>query len=467
MTAGGPPRVAIVGSGPSGLYAAVDLLKRDVTAEVDMFDRLPTMGGLVRSGVSPDHGGRRKVISVYEQLAMETRRFRFHGNVEIGRDISHAELAAHHYAVIYASGAAGDRRLNIPGEDLPGSHAATDFVGWYNGHPDFASLTFDLSCERAVVVGNGNVALDVARMLLLPVDVLRRTDIADHALEALSRSRVREVVILGRRGPAQASFTAPELLELAHLDDLDVVVEGYDFERDTLRTKLIGEYVDRGRLGRPKTLTMRFLASPVEVVGDGRVEGVRIVGNVLFEDDQGSITARATDSFETLDAGLLFRSVGYRADAFPGLPFDEARGILPNSEGRVIDADGNAPLPGTYVAGWLKRGPSGVIGTNKYCSQATVSSLLADAAAGRLAPPAGSIEALQALLAQRSPDRIDARGYKLIDRHERLMGAVQGRPRAKLCRVDDMVRIAGIAPTPTRPAETARPHPLAVPILDA
>lgn len=439
-------RVAVIGSGPSGLYAATELLKREPRAEVDIYDRLPTPGGLARAGVSPDHAARRAVIGVYERLAIASGRCRFHGNVEIGRELSVAELLAHHHAVIYASGAASDKRLGIAGEDLAGSVAATEFVGWYNAHPDHAQRRFDLSHERAVVVGNGNVALDVARMLLLPIDELRRTDTADHALEALAQSRVREVVIVGRRGPAQASFTAPELLELNALHDVDIVIEGDDGELawsggQVLRTKVLRELQARGTHSRPRRLVLRFQRSPLEIIGDTQVRGIRLARNTLTRDAHGEVRAQASDQIETLDCGLVLRSVGYRALPFAGLPFDEARAVLPNAQGRVLDAVGGAPLPGVYVAGWLKRGPSGVIGSNKLCSTATVQALLADANAGRLPVPAASREALDALLAQRQPQRVDYRAWKAIDRNECSRGAAQNRPRVRYTRIDEMLAV--------------------------
>ena len=442
-------RVAIVGSGPSGLYAAAELLKRDARAHVEMFDRLPSVGGLVRAGVSPDHAARRRVTETYERLLVASGRFRFHGNVELGQHLSHDELLEHHDAVIYASGAASDKRLGIPGEDLPGSHAATEFVGWYNGHPDFANHSFDLSCERAVVIGNGNVALDVARMLLMSPATLRKTDIADHALAVLSRSQVKEVVILGRRGPAQAAFTFPELLELEALQDVDVVVESpADLLADQtqaanpLRLKLLDEYAAQGPRNRAKRLVFRFLAAPIEVLGGERVGALRVARTELVADADGALRARPVGNTEDLRCGLVLRSVGYHASALPGLPFDALRGVLPNQHGRVLDPAASTALKGTYVAGWLKRGPSGVIGTNKICSQQTVSALLADAAAGRLEAPSRSASDLDRLLSTRQPERVDYAGWRRIDRAERIRGTEQSRPRVKLVRREDLLLAA-------------------------
>lgn len=444
-----PLRVAIVGSGPSGLYAAAELLKRDSTARVDLFERLPTPGGLVRSGVSPDHAARRAVTSFYERIVVASGRFRFFGNIDVGRQIALADLRTHYHAVVHASGASSDRHLGIPGQDLPGSHAATAFVGWYNGHPDFASQRFDLACERAVVVGNGNVALDVARMLLLPDARLRSSDTADHALSALAASRIREVVILGRRGPAQAAFTAPELLELGELQDADVVVdcpaallEDEASATHPLRVRLLREYARRAPKGAPKRLVLRFLASPVAIEGAGRVESVRVTRNELRRGPDGSWQAHAAGPEELLPAGLVLRSVGYSAEPTQGLPFDDVARIVPNTGGRVIDPATQQPLPGSYVAGWLKRGPSGVIGTNKLCSQKTVAALLEDAANGRLPSPGGSPASLDTLLASHGAVVVDYRGWKNIDRIERRAGIEQGRPRVKLSAVDELLRAA-------------------------
>lgn len=394
-----PLRIAIVGAGPSGFFAAAELLKRHASVSVDMLDRLPVMGGLARFGVSPDHAARRRIIRRYKYLCAASGRFNFIGNVEAGHDISHAQLLENYHAVVYACGCASDQKLGIAGEDLPGSHSATDFVGWYNGHPDFRSRRFDFSTDRAVVIGNGNVALDVARILLMGEARLRHTDIARHALAALATSRIREVVLLGRRGPAEASFTTPELLELAELDDIDIALDGYRVDGDLpasdgsaagfarrLKLQIFREYVDRPAGGRPKRLVFKFLSSPQAILGNDRVEGLRLVRNVLESGADGMAKAVPTGEVSTLEAGLVLRAVGYRGRPIPGLPFDKQRGTLPNVDGRVvIDAESRIPVPWTYVVGWQKRGPSGVIGTNKYCAQRTVANLLDDLAAADLA----------------------------------------------------------------------------------
>ncbi len=454
-----PLRVAIVGSGPSGFYAAGQLLAhKELTAEVDLFERLPTPWGLVRGGVAPDHPKIKSVSRVYEKTARKPG-FRFFGNVEIGRDVSHEELAGWYDAVLYAVGTAGDRKAGIPGEDLPGSHSATEFVGWYNGHPDFRDHEFDLSGERAIVVGNGNVAVDVARMLTLTHDELAATDTADHAIEAFDAAGIQEIVILGRRGPQQAAFTNPELLELGELSDADIVVDPADlqieaeFHDDGLEgtakrnMEILHEYAQRSPAGKSKRVVLRFLTSPLEIVGDGRVEAVKVARNELYRDDAGVLRARATDHVETLEAGIVFRAIGYTGVALPGLPFDERRGVIPNEGGRVTGTER------TYVAGWIKRGPSGVIGTNKKCATETVDALLADLESGRLVAQADPADpaAIAAELQARRPELVDYAGWELIDQAERGAGEPHGRPRVKLTTTDELLRAAGVAASAPAP----------------
>ncbi|NMM82989.1 ferredoxin [Rhodococcus sp. SRB_17] len=452
----GTLKVAIVGSGPAACYAAMELTGKP-RVEVDIFDRLPTPYGLVRAGVAPDHPGTKGVTDQFRAVVAK-KTVHCHFNVEVGNHISHAELLEHHHAVIYAVGAAGDRKLDIPGEDLPGSHAATEFVAWYNGHPSYADRTFDLSGERAVIVGNGNVALDVARILVTDPDVLAKTDLADHALEALRKSNIREVVILGRRGPAQAAYTNPELLALGLMADVDVVVDPAEAELDDasrafvesdaaepsvlLKVKQAQEFASRTADPARKRIVLRFLTSPVEVLGDDAVEQVRIVKNELVATPTGQLSARATSETETIDTGLVLRSVGYRGTPVADLPFDEARGVIPNENGRVIDTESGTPIPGVYVAGWIKRGPSGVIGTNKYCSAETVSMIFDDFASGRLATPEADSEKLTVLLADRSPDQVDYQGWQRIDKAERASGAAVGRPRTKFISIESMLAAA-------------------------
>ena len=457
----GPLRVAVVGSGPAGFYAAGHLLKAkshpDLCVQVDMFDRLPTPWGLVRAGVAPDHPNIKAVSRVYEKTAAHPE-FRFYGNVELGRDLSHEDLVERYHAVIYAVGAQTDRRMGIPGEDLPGSWAATEFVAWYNGHPDFRDLEFDLSAERAVVVGNGNVAADVARMLALTRDELAETDVADHALEVLAESNVREIVVLGRRGPAQAAFTNPELLELGEMTDADVFVDPGDATLDPLSKAFIESeaahntakknvdiltgYAGREPLGKRRRIVLRFLVSPVELLGDERVEGIRIAHNELVEGDGGLIRPRATDITEELDCGLVFRSIGYRGTALPGVPFDDHACVIPNDAGRVLERTGE------YAVGWIKRGPTGIIGTNKRDAQETVDTLLGDLDADRLASPADpDRDSMEALLAERQPDAVSYAGWQAVDRVEREAGEPHGRPRVKLCSFEELLE-ASKAATP-------------------
>jgi ferredoxin/flavodoxin---NADP+ reductase len=441
-------KVAIIGAGPAGLYAATELLRRDPDLQVDVFDRLPTPGGLVRAGVSPDHAARREVAAVLERTALASGRFRYFGNVEYGRDLTFDDLRRHYHATIFASGAAEDRRLGIPGEDLPGSYAATQFVGWYNAHPDHADRVFDLDCERAAVIGNGNVALDVARMLLLPVDELRHSDIADHALDALSASRIREVVILGRRGPAQASFTAPELLELAQMPGVAVEIDGLIPDDDAaprsasqaLRLRLLRELQSRSYSAPQRRLIMRFQRSPVALIGRDRVEGLQLIENRLVEDGRGDIRAEPGTTSEALELGAVFRSVGYRATALSGLPFDASRGVLPNEAGRVIDTTG--AVPGVYVTGWLKRGPSGVIGSNRFCARETVDSLIADTAELKSQSPQMIHDDLPTTLVGRGIRVTDQRGWQRIDRTERQRGVDSGRPRRRIAARDELLAVA-------------------------
>ena len=411
-----PIRIAVVGAGPAGFYAAGHLLKdSEGRIEVDMLERLPTPWGLVRSGVAPDHPKIKSVTRIYEKTAAHPR-FRYFGNVELGLHVTREELLSHYHAIVYATGSPADRPLGIPGEELPGSWAATDFVGWYNGHPDHPDLEFDLACERAVVIGNGNVALDVARMLVLSHEELSLTDIADHALHALEHSGVREVVVLGRRGPAQAAFTNPELLELGELAGADVIVDPAELERalavpdpaiDKIaegNVRILREFAERPLRGEPRRVVLRFLLSPVELLPDehGHVGAVRVARNELVATPDGRLRAQATEEYETIPAGLVFRAIGYRGVALPGVPFDEPSGVIHNERGRVLGAEG--PLPGEYAVGWIKRGPTGVIGTNKKDAQETVDAILEDLSAGLLpTPPAPDPEELLGRYARANP----------------------------------------------------------------
>ncbi|WP_329410200.1 FAD-dependent oxidoreductase [Nocardia vinacea] len=451
----GTLRVAIIGAGPAACYAADELLRR-ADVEVEMFDRLPTPWGLVRAGVAPDHPGTKSVSSMFETaFRRDTLQYRL--NVEVGKHISHQELLAHHHAVIYAVGASTDRRLNVPGEDLPGSHSATEFVAWYNGHPDYAERIFDLSGERVVILGNGNVALDVARVLTLSPDDLAKTDIADHALDALRNSNVREVVVLGRRGPLQAAYTSAEFLALGHLEGVDVIIDPAELELDSesqallddpdvepslrLKYQLAQEYVAKAPNPENKRIVFRYLASPTAITGGDKVEALEFVHNELVSED-GRLVARASDRTETLPASMVLRSIGYRGVPVADLPFDERTGVVPNLSGRVV-ADG-AHMPGVYVAGWIKRGPRGVIGSNRVDAQETVEQLIADFMADKLTAPQSDRAALNTLLAQRQPELVDREGWKAIDTSERTAGQASGRSRVKITTREGLIEAARI-----------------------
>lgn len=448
-----PLRVAIIGAGPSGFYAAGHLLKNkqhpELVAEVDLFDKLPTPYGLVRAGVAPDHPKIKSVTRVFDKSAADPR-FRFYGGVEFGKDITREELLQHYHAVIYTFGTQADRKLWIDGEDLPGSVPATEFVAWYNGHPDAANLEFDLTAKRAVVIGNGNVAIDVARMILLSREELSTTDTADHAIDAIAGGGIEEVVIVGRRGPAQAAFTNPEVLELGEIEGVDVVVDAADLELDehsaaaldqageaTARKNvdILREYAARPLTGAPKRIVLKFFSSPIRLEGDGKVERIVLGRNALVADG-GQLRAQATGEEETLDAGLVFRAVGYKGVEVGGLPFDERSGLIRNESGRVTDESG-AHLHGEYTAGWIKRGPSGVIGTNKKCATDTVAELLHDLTTKHLASPANvDPAAIDALIRERVPNVVDWAGWQAIDQVETDAGEPQGRPRVKLVTYD-------------------------------
>ena len=450
-------RVAIVGSGPAGFYAAEQLLAAaDLDVSVDMFERLATPWGLVRAGVAPDHPKIKAVTRRYEKTAGKDG-FRFFGNVEVGSDLPVQELRAHYHAVLYAFGASGDRRLGIPGEDLPGSHSSTEFVAWYNGHPDFADHVFDLTARTAVVVGNGNVALDVARMLALPRETLASTDVADHALEALADSSIEEVVVLGRRGPAQAAFTTPELIELSELAQADVIVDPGDMDLDEASARVVEEadaqvkkkievlhgYAASEPHGHERRIVLRFFASPLEIVGTEHVEGIRVGRTELAPDGEGRLRAVVTEQEETIPCQLVFRSVGYRGKPLPGVPYDERTGTIPNDHGRVLEQPGGAQRPGEYVSGWIKRGPSGIIGTNKKDSQDTVDALLADHAAGAIPAPAiEDPDAILTLLPDRAPEHITYAHWQAIDETERTAGEPHGRPRIKLVHKQHLLEAA-------------------------
>jgi ferredoxin--NADP+ reductase len=451
-------RAAVIGAGPSGFYAADQLLKADIA--VDLFDALPTPYGLVRAGVAPDHPKIKSVTRMYDKTAQHPD-FRFFGGVELGADVTPEDLLERYHAVVYAVGTPTDNRLGIPGDDRPGSVAATEFVAWYNGHPAYADRAPDLSCARAVVIGNGNVAIDVARMLVVEPDELASTDTADHAIDAFARASVTDVVILGRRGPAQAAFTNPELRELGELARADVVVDPAELELDpqsamwlesedaspTVRRNvaMLREFAARRPTGKSHRIELRFGRSPVEILGDGDgpVTGLAVARNRLVPDSRGGVRAEVTEDEEVIPCGLVIRSIGYRGRPLPGVPFDERRGLIRNDGGRVCEEDGS-PRPGEYAVGWVKRGPSGVIGTNKKCAADTVARVLEDLDGKRLdAPAAAGRDAIEAWLRERVRGLVTWHGWEAIDAHERGLGAPAGRPRVKLVRVSEMLAVAG------------------------
>ncbi|MBI5311253.1 MAG: FAD-dependent oxidoreductase [Actinobacteria bacterium] len=449
----GKPRAAVVGAGPSGFYTAGQLLAEGFA--VDLIDMLPVPFGLVRFGVAPDHPKIKNVTRVYEKTAAHED-FRYFGGVTLGEDITRKDLLERYEAVVYCTGTSADNRLGIDGEDLPGSHAATEFVAWYNGHPHYADRQFDLSAERAVVVGNGNVAIDVARMLVLDADELAPTDTADHAIEALSKSNIKEVILLGRRGPAQAAFTNPELLELGELQRADVIVDPADLELDAAseawlasdeadatsrkNVEILREYAQREPTGKSHRVVLKFLSSPLKIIGDEKVEAIEVGHNRIQAGEGGALRAVATGESETIECGLVFRSIGYRGRPVDDIPFEPKRGLIRNVGGRVCD-DAGQTLAGEYCVGWIKRGPSGVIGTNKKDATDTVARIIEDRDAGKLGVPTAEGDPID-FISERVPHFTSWEGWGLIDTHEQGLGEPQGRPRVKLIDVDEMTSIA-------------------------
>lgn len=449
-------RVAIIGSGPSGFYAADHLLKqKDHNIFIDMYDRLPTPFGLVRGGVAPDHPKIKSVTKLYTRIA-SNEKFKFFGNVEFGKDVTRADLAKYYHAIIYAVGAQTDNRLNIAGEDLHNSYAATEFVGWYNGHPDYRHYEFDLSVKRVAVIGVGNVAMDVARILARTTSELYETDIADYALEALKNSQVEEIIVLGRRGSAQAAFTNPEIKELGEMEDADIIVSQADANPDALsaeslktngdrsairNVEILQEYAKREPTGKSRKIIMRFLVSPVEIIGDEKVEAIKVVKNELYLNERGVLRPRATDQFETIPVDMVFRSVGYRGVALPDVPFYERWGTIPNDKGRVMaEHESTDQVIGDYVVGWIKRGPSGIIGTNKPDSIETANMFLEDLSAGKVLQPENtSTEAVVELVKSRKPNYVTFADWEKLDEIELKRGEETGRSRVKFTSIDDML----------------------------
>ena len=454
-------RVAIVGAGPAGAFAASCLRRARGDVDIDLFERLPTPWGLLRGGVAPDHQEIKRLDETFDRQTLRLGA-RFFGNIEIGTDLSHSELMRHYSAVIYATGAQTDKSLGIPGEDLPGSWAATEFVAWYNGHPDYRHLEFDLTARRAVVIGNGNVAADVTRLLTLSANELARTDVADHALAALRQSSVEEVVVLGRRGPAQAAFTSAELRELGQLSGVGLRVDPEEVELDPVSADWLAEdgtftarknvELLRNFAARPqrpddaRRIHLRFLRSPIEIRGDNKVEAIDVRRNEIVRADDGALRPRPVDeAVETIECGLVLRSVGYQAVPLPDVPFDERSFVLPNDAGRVLTPGGDR-LPGVYAVGWIKRGPNGILGTNKRDAEETVSRLVEDLAAGALPEPPEDPERIEALLAERTPDLVTAEGWRAIDARETEQGRRERRPRVKLASREELLAATEVGP---------------------
>jgi ferredoxin--NADP+ reductase len=436
-------RVAIVGAGPAGFYSAGQLLdQHDVDVAIDIYDRLPTPHGLVRAAVAPDHPEKKLVIDNMFDYYLAHPAVRFFGSIELGKDVTHAELSEFYDAVIYSVGANDDVKMNIPGESLSGSWGAREFVAWYNGHPDYSDLEFDFSSQRAVVVGNGNVALDVARILTLSEDALRKTDIADHAIEALSKSNVKEVVIVGRRSHFQAAYNNPELEEFEHFEDVDFIVEGDELPESVMQVLNDGDWQTKRKVDtlrrlvksstgkKSKRVVFKFMSSPCEILGDDKVSGLKVTQNEFEIIDLNQLKLVSTELQHTINTGLLLRSIGYKGTPVAGLPFDEKTGVIPSIDGRVVDAD--KVLNGVYVSGWIKRGPRGVIGTNKKCARDTVRSLLDDYKTGKLSALGSDSNDIESLLLSRNPKLTTIDKWQQIDAYERSAGRNQGRPRVKL-----------------------------------
>jgi ferredoxin--NADP+ reductase len=455
-TAERPLRAAIVGAGPSGFYAAAALLKEpDHTVTVDMFDRLVAPHGLVRYGVAPDHQNIKAVAKTYDRTAADPN-FRYFGNVEFGTQLTHDDLRRHYDVVVYATGAQSDRRLGVPGEDLPNSLSATEFVAWYNGHPDFRDLNPDLSCEAAIVVGVGNVAMDVARILAKSVEELQTTDITDYALAALAASRIKDIYVVARRGPAQVKFTNAEVREFGHLAIADPIVldrelrldraSSASIEGDTGMQKnldYLRAYAEIGATGKPRRVHFRFLLSPVEIIGeDSKIVAVKMERNQLRAVAGGDIAASGTGEYETIPAGMILRSVGYKGAPLPGVPYDTRKGTIPNEHGRVQDPASDRIVRGEYVVGWAKRGPTGVIGTNKPDAIDSINSMFEDLQKGKL-PGCENPDpnAVVALLQERGVRYVTADDWRTIDAHEVSLGKAQGRPRVKLVQANEMLAV--------------------------
>tara|TARA_Y100001934_G_scaffold180244_1_gene213215 strand:- start:77 stop:1483 length:1407 start_codon:yes stop_codon:yes gene_type:complete len=454
-----PLRVAVIGSGPAGFYTVGQLFKEyNNIVEVDMFDKLPTPFGLVRYGVAPDHQKIKSVTKLYERIA-DNPKFRFWGNVEIGKHIQIDDLRRIYHCVVFAYGTNRSRSLGILGEDFDGSYAATDFVAWYNGHPDYQNHQFDLSVNTAVIVGVGNVAIDVARILCLTEEELIQSDVTDNALHALLESNIREVVLLGRRGPAQAAFTNPELKELINLQGADLKIDLDEAKLDRLSEeyvvlqddKLLRSKVDMIKdisyvtsFNNNKSITIRFLVSPLEIFGgeNNKVVGMRLVKNELYKTNTGYLKSKATDKCEDISAGIVLTSVGYMGSAINGIPFDEKSGTIPNINGRVFNQDTQEILTGMYTCGWIKRGPTGVIGTNKEDAIETVHCMIEDVQSGKYidVDPIDK-DCVDEIITDAQPDTFTFDDWKRIDKIEIERGKVVNRPRIKFTSTLSMLKV--------------------------
>lgn len=453
----GPIRVAVIGSGPAGFYASEHLFKHtEYEFQIDMYDKLPTPHGLVRSGVAPDHQKIKSVTRVYDKIASNPR-FRFFGNVEYGKDIKMEDLKKHYHMIIFATGAETDRRMNIPGEDLKGSHTATEFVAWYNGHPHYGESQFDLSAESVAIVGVGNVAVDVARILCRTEEELSETDIADYALEALKGSGVKEVYLLGRRGPLQAAFTNPEVKELGNLDDAHAITKKGEITLDLHSEKhleqtgdassrkkheILSSFSEERAHDKSKKLHIRFLVSPVEVIGDeeGNVKAIKLVKNELYKSEDGSLRPRPTDEYEEIPVGLVFRSIGYHGVPLPDVPFHEKWGVIHNDKGRITDPETGEHIPGLYTTGWIKRGPTGVIGTNKKDSGETVDCICEDIERQSInIPEDPSPDSINELLRERGCNYVTYEDWLRLDELEIERGKKLGKPRHKFTKIEDIM----------------------------
>jgi len=453
----GPIRVAVIGSGPAGFYAAEHLFKhQEYEFQIDMYDKLPTPHGLVRSGVAPDHQKIKSVTRVYDKIASHPN-FRFFGYVEYGKDITMEDLKRHYNVIVFATGAETDRRMNIPGEDLKGSHTATEFVAWYNGHPHYGESRFDLSAEAVAIVGVGNVAVDVARILCRTDEELGETDIADYAREALKDSRVKDVYLLGRRGPLQAAFTNPEVRELGKLKNAHAITKEDEVALDIHSAKyledssdvsvqkkheILSSFSEEREHHESKKLHIRFLVSPVEIIGDeeGKVKAIKLVKNELYKSEDGSLRPRPTQEYEEIPVGLVFRSIGYHGVPLPGVPFNESWGVIHNEKGRVTDPETKEHIRGLYATGWIKRGPTGVIGTNKQDSGETVACIVEDIERGDVNLPENpDPQSVTELLRERKPDFVTYEDWLRLNELEIERGKALGKPRQKFTTIDDIM----------------------------